>query len=51
VAKLRRVGVDHVVSPYALTGARMAADSLLPRGAPGDVAPAVGGRGEGGRTY
>ena len=31
VSKLARVGVDHVVSPYALTGMRMAADSLLPR--------------------
>ena len=31
VAKLTRVGVDHVVSPYALTGHRMAVDSMLPR--------------------
>ncbi|MGE3233095.1 MAG: TrkA family potassium uptake protein, partial [Thermoleophilia bacterium] len=36
VAKLARVGVDHVVSPYTLTGRRMATDSLLPRA--GDVA-------------
>jgi len=34
VAKLTRVGVDHVVSPYSLTGHRMAEDSLLPRGTP-----------------
>jgi voltage-gated potassium channel len=34
VSKLARVGVDHVVSPYTLTGHRMAADSLLPRGTP-----------------
>ena len=34
VAKLSRVGVDHVVSPYVLTGHRMAEDSLLPRGTP-----------------
>jgi voltage-gated potassium channel len=34
VSKLTRVGVDHVVSPYALTGHRMAEDSLLPRGTP-----------------
>jgi voltage-gated potassium channel len=34
VSKLARVGVDHVVSPYVLTGHRMAGDSLLPRGAP-----------------
>lgn len=31
ISKLARVGVDHVVSPYALTGRRMAADSLLAR--------------------
>ena len=31
VSKLIRVGVDHVVSPYTLTGHRMAADSLMPR--------------------
>lgn len=35
VSKLIRVGVDHVVSPYVLTGHRMAADSLLPRGRSG----------------
>jgi voltage-gated potassium channel len=34
VSKLIRVGVDHVVSPYILTGHRMAADSLLPRARP-----------------
>lgn len=34
VSKLTRVGVDHVVSPYVLTGHRMAGDSLLPRGTP-----------------
>ncbi|MBJ7456816.1 MAG: NAD-binding protein [Thermoleophilia bacterium] len=38
VSKLTRVGVDHVVSPYTLTGRRMAEDSLLPRGA---AAPAT----------
>ena len=34
VSKLTRVGVDHVVSPYILSGHRMAEDSLMPRGVP-----------------
>ncbi len=29
-SKLRRVGVHHVVSPYSLSGQRMAVDSLMP---------------------
>jgi voltage-gated potassium channel len=29
-SKLRRVGVHHVVSPYSLSGRRMAVDSLMP---------------------
>ncbi len=41
VSKLARVGVDHVVSPYALTGMRMAADSLLPRASDITAAPEV----------
>lgn len=31
-SKLRRVGVHHVVSPYSLSGRRMAVDSLMPVG-------------------
>ncbi len=31
-SKLRRVGVHHVVSPYSLSGRRMAVDSLMPLG-------------------
>jgi len=42
VSKLARVGVDHVVSPYALTGLRMAADSLLPRASDVTTVPEVG---------
>ena len=49
-SKLRRVGVHHVVSPYSLSGQRMAVDSLMPL--PGDdvaeidvtPAPPTGGR-------
>ena len=38
-SKLRRVGVHHVVSPYSLSGQRMAMDALMPR--PGEgAAPA-----------
>ncbi len=49
-SKLRRVGVHHVVSPYSLSGRRMAVNSLMPL--PGDdvaeidvtPAPPTGGR-------
>lgn len=40
VSKLARVGADHVVSPYTLTGHRMATDSLIPRA--GDVPDTIG---------
>lgn len=36
-SKLRRVGVHHVVSPYSLSGQRMAIDSLMPLGAAGEA--------------
>ncbi len=37
-SKLRRVGVHHVVSPYSLSGQRMAVNSLMPVGGEEQVA-------------
>ena len=40
-SKLRRVGVQHVVSPYALSGQRMAVNSLRPLSGEGVSSPDV----------
>jgi voltage-gated potassium channel len=49
VSKLARVGADHVVSPYTLTGHRMATDSLMPRdaGVPDTIGPLANAPSEG----
>lgn len=41
VSKLTRVGADHVVSPYTLTGHRMAVESLRPRASSQDGSVAL----------